>query len=336
MHYGFSVKLTESFLSDITRSISKSDLTKASQGVEELYTKFVRAFGANYHLMFAIKEHFNQLSIRSLVPVHVGYMTLEGDTWDKTWASQITKDNMFDSFFTESFGKDGIYDDFLDYKQITADIFVAFWERADRNEHMKEYVERFKPDEVVPITIVMSRPEYGTERAHYSQGGPFFFLGGGFKMLDEAGNMMAEGYSEDYHDRENYGSPDRLKTEWSVYKVGYRRIDEFYPDVRSLFISHNKNPFNGVIKPEVDVSYGIRMTVRTSAHNFALLRHKGKEYFTLEGRPCYKVGNNRNKLSCTLPMVNRRESIKDIIEYVSDILMLQGYEYEKRNNKKLK
>ncbi len=191
---------------------------------------------------------------------------------------------------------------------LKAVIFANLWKQSLLEENRVQFLNILNVDYLVSVRIKMNRPKYGSKMADLSHGGPFFHLGPNTSIIDtESLRPVADGYAQRDGAYKNSPTPNRSATEWARYDIGLKRLP-LYPEHESQFLMMNRSPMT-YVQPEIDLTNGseyfskqqLPLSLATTGHDLFILRYKGQEYITFEGRPCTPT-EDRNIFTCEMPI----------------------------------
>jgi hypothetical protein len=127
LHYGFSLNLTNSTLSNITQTISSNNLNYFSKSVKKLFN---RHKDYNDHFVFRIRETQNALHIRSLTGLSLERIN-EGEALETVNISGL-------SYGTDTLSK-GYVKNVLDFNSIFYNTFIEFWKQGKKQASIQEF-----------------------------------------------------------------------------------------------------------------------------------------------------------------------------------------------------
>ncbi|MDC1175676.1 hypothetical protein OAT67_09770, partial [Bacteriovoracaceae bacterium] len=191
-------------------------------------------------------------------------------------------------------------------KKLKAELFVAYYKQSKEERARLDFSNFYNIEagNIHKVLVRFNRPKYGSEKARFEEGGPFFHLNE-VMIFGTDGELWAHGYTTISHFLENSHKPSRKNTVWASYSVGIERDPFVYPNYYSYFLSKNRSPLEEWLSPEVNLKEDVGHTgVAYSGHDLIILRHKGFEYITLEGRPCV-ASREQDVYHCELPLTSK-------------------------------
>lgn len=197
--------------------------------------------------------------------------------------------------------------------EIQAEIFANLWGQGQLEENRQNFLEVLDVSYLVAVRLSLGRPDFGTQGS-IAQSSYFHLAYGQTGLMDtESKELLTIGYSENDHVYSRDSKPNETALQWAHYSLGFER-SRLYPERQSQFIMLNASPFSFLrtefvidesiiegAKDKKDQAMMMKFALERTSHDLVILRYKGKEYITVEGRPCTPT-SDRNVYNCELPI----------------------------------
>ncbi|GEM_PF-5363376 len=340
LHFGINFSPTNHGFNDaLKNSFTSEQLEDAASILKRALRKYTNP---KTHLSFHIDDVKGSLYPFALNNLHVAIYDPHTLDLLHTW---IDSDLIYDSSFTER-KLENIHN-YFDFQKLRFELFAAYSNEVLGNSaRIQEFKYNLRADEVLDVKVILNRvPNSPEGRWHLGT----FKNGQEIVGIYYNNEIITKGYIGEEHLTE-YNNRDNLtlEGEWHTYNLGASKKHN-YPLVAdstapknsdekyfSQFLSSNMLPMK-YITSEIDVSYGMSITIKTNGHNFNIVRYgrtpeEVKDYYTLEGIPCRQLDKMGNELSCKLPLKARNHTREDDTNYLFDWLIFNKYENSKKKD----